>query len=103
MRYVTHETREDEGRTVWALTVAVRRWWAPWTWKQIELLAEAGAWAPPTSGQWTYRDTGKSVFYERARDASALLRVTLIEQRRVDNLLSEDEPPKLRALTGGRR
>lgn len=37
-----------------------------------------------------------------AERLTALLDVTLLEQRRVDKLL-EDEPPKLRAMTGGRR
>lgn len=106
MKYVTHETWEDEGGTVWALTVAVRRWWAPWTWKRIELLAMTSG-APPNWMQWNCRATGAHVYsamsFDFAERVAALFDVTLIEQRRVDNLLSEDDPPKLRALTGGRR
>lgn len=108
MKYVTHETWEDEGRTVWALTVVVRRWWAPWTWKRIELLAEtSGAWCAPNPRQWVYRATGENVYYTLfdsiAERATALLDVTLIERRRIDKLLDEDEPPKLRVLTGGQQ
>lgn len=100
MRYLSHE-KYPNGEI--RMTVCVRRWWAPWTWRRIELFRCYSCWYFYETGAELASEMYGSLTGVTKERASMLLTIAEAEEKRIDALLAEAEPPRLLSIGGGRR
>lgn len=100
MRYVSQSTVPGHGLF---LTVEVRRWWWPWSWRRVEYFKTNSVYR---SSGWV-DGNGSSVGFQRGEDLDRLLHEASVRERiesareaELAALLADDKPAeKFRALS----